>query len=111
MGRPLTVVVYDYSTPVMGPPGVSLSPEFDLGTVGSDLGSVGSSGTACLRFVGIKVSDAFALVGEDTVDAVATPATGTFVPQDSPGWAVTFTSITAVPTGPVKVATGCLATP
>jgi hypothetical protein len=101
-------VVYDYSTPVMGPPGVSLSPEFDLGTV---LGAVGSSGTACLRFVGIKVSDAFALVAEDTVNAVATPATGTFVPQDSPGWAVTFTSITAAPTGPVKVATGCLATP
>ena len=99
-GTPLTVVVYDYTTPVGGFPGIYLSPEFKLG-------QVSSSGSACLTFAGLATADAFALGGEDTLVAVQTRLTNTFVPRDAPGWTVTFANDTAGPIGPTATTKGC----
>ena len=101
----LAVVVYDYTVPVNGPPGIYIggSPEYTLG-------QVNGSGSACLTFAGVMISHAFVLLGEDSL-GVQTPATNTFVPWDSPGWTVTFTGNSTSLTGPTKVSTGCSPTP
>jgi len=98
-GTPLQVVAYDYTTPVGGPPGVYVSPEFPLGRVNST--------SACVTLTGLPIADEFALVAEDTLGAMDSPGSTTFVPQDSPGWVVTFDSFSRQPIGPVRLSNAC----
>ena len=100
-GRPLEVYAYDYSVSnsPMRLPGIYIgtpNPRFTIGRV--------SSPSACLAIGTPSVSDMFVLTAEDTLTGAQTPATGTFVPQDAPGWNVTFDTLAARPIGPVATA-------
>jgi hypothetical protein len=103
-GRPLEVYAYDYSVSNNPgyPPGIYIntpSPRFTLGRV--------NSGSACLTIGTPSASDMFVLAAEDTVSGLQTPASKSFVPQDAPGWVVTFDSLGANPVGPVASPNAC----
>src|SRR5438552_12282573 len=80
--------------------------------LGFPLGYVGSA-SGCLTFppwtTGYRYSlaDSFTLIARDILTLDPTPPTGTFVPQDGPGWSVTFDTAPVSPSGPVAMATAC----
>src|SRR6267154_6717229 len=98
-GRPLEIIAYDYSVPVDGAPGISLSPSFELGRA--------NSATTCLTLANLSVADEFALVAYDTLTSVHFPTTGTFVPKTAPGWSVTIDTLPASPSPPVATSKAC----
>jgi hypothetical protein len=98
-GTPLEIIAYDYSTPVNGPPGIYLSPSIKVGRV--------NAASACLTLETLSVADAFALAAYDTLTSVEPQTTGTFVPQNAPGWSVTFDTFPVSPIGPVAMSKAC----
>jgi hypothetical protein len=100
-GTPLEIIAYDYSVPVNGPPGIYISPSFMLGRV--------NSVSACLTLATLSVADEFALDAEEPLKGVGveTGAPRTFVPQNAPGWSVTFDTLPLGASGPVAMNNAC----
>jgi hypothetical protein len=101
-GTPLVIIAYDYSIPVNGPPGIYISPSVDLGRV--------NSASACLTLATLpSVTDEFALDAEEPLKGVSVEpgAPRTFVPQNAPGWGVTFDTLPVGSSGPVAMNNAC----
>jgi hypothetical protein len=65
-----------------------------------------NSASACLTLANLMVADEFALAAYDTLTSVQFPTTGTFVPQNAPGWSITIDTF-PTPNAPVGINKAC----
>jgi hypothetical protein len=107
--RTLQVLAYDET--VQAPP-VPGGWRFELGYVSSPSGcltfphSTPATGNG-VTFATMTVADGFQLSARDVQTLVETRNTSTFVPQDAPGWSVTFDTAPVSPTGPYAMTNAC----